>query len=145
MVVEWIGRWCRACCSAGLYALFAIGLSLMFGVMRLTNVGHGDLIILAAFGAFAIAQASGAPPWVAMLVLLPLAFGAGYALQRGVLNATLGKDPLPSLVATFGVSIVLQNLLLETFTADPRSLEAGALQTASIPLVDGLAVARCRC
>lgn len=139
-MIDWLSTLVQGVLLGGLYALFAIGLSLMFGVMRLTNVGHGDLIILASFTAFALAAGLGAHPALAALALLPLAFGAGYLLQKGVLNATLGKDPLPSLVATFGVSIVLQNLLLEVFTADPRSLEAGALQTASIPLAAGLNV-----
>jgi branched-chain amino acid transport system permease protein len=73
-------------------------------------------------------------------LLLPVSFGFGYALQRFVLNGTLGRDPLPSLVVTFGLSIVIQNLLLELFSADPRSIETGRLNTASIALPGGLAV-----
>jgi branched-chain amino acid transport system permease protein len=126
----------------GLYALFALGLSLMFGVMRLTNTAQGDFIVLAAFGAIAMVSAvaanssevAGAVPAVIALLLLPLAFAAGYALQRWVLNGTLGKDPLPSLVVTFGLSIVIQNALLEVFSADPRSLESGGLNTRSLEL-----------
>ena len=74
------------------------------------------------------------------MLLLPLAFGFGWLLQRGVLNGTLGRDPLPSLVVTFGLSIVIQNLLLELFSADPRSIETGGLATRSLALGDGLAV-----
>jgi branched-chain amino acid transport system permease protein len=131
----------------GLYALFALGQSLMFGVMRLTNTAQGDFIILAAFAAIAALAAIG--PLVdsaqlavvaVALLLLPVAFGAGYALQRGVLNGTLGKDPLPSLVATFGMSIVIQNALLELFSADPRSIETGGLNTASVALAGGVSV-----
>lgn len=118
----------------GLYALFALGLSLMFGVMRLTNTAHGDFIVLAAFGAIASTAALSWSPAGVALVLLPLAFGFGYAIQRWVLNGTLGKDPLPSLVVTFGLSIVIQNALLETFSADPRSLESGGLNLHSLPL-----------
>jgi branched-chain amino acid transport system permease protein len=118
----------------GLYALFALGLSLMFGVMRLTNTAQGDFIVLAAFGAIALGALVAAHPTVLGLLLLPVAFGAGYALQRWVLNGTLGKDPLPSLVVTFGLSIVIQNALLEVFSADPRSLDAGALATASLAI-----------
>jgi len=121
-----------------LYALFALGLSLMFGVMRLTNTAQGDLIVLAAFGA--IAGAAVVPLWLASLLLLPMSFGVGYALQRGVLNGTLGKDPLPSLVVTFGLSIVIQNALQEIFSADPRSLESGGLNTRSLALGEGFAV-----
>jgi branched-chain amino acid transport system permease protein len=122
----------------GLYALFALGLSLMFGVMRLTNTAQGDFIVLAAFGA--IAAAAVLPLSLAAPLLLPVSFGVGYALQRWVLNATLGKDPLPSLVVTFGLSIVIQNALLELFSADPRSLDSGGLNTQSVALADGLAV-----
>ncbi len=124
----------------GLYALFALGLSLMFGVMRLTNTAHGDLIVLAAFGAIAIAAQVAVHPTVTALLLLPVAFGVGYALQRFVLNGVLSKDPLPSLVVTFGLSIVIQNALLQIFSADPRSLEAGGLATQSVQLGDGLAI-----
>jgi branched-chain amino acid transport system permease protein len=124
----------------GLYTLFALGQSLMFGVMRLTNTAQGDFIILAAFAAIAGVSALGGMPWLAALALLPIAFGFGYLLQRYVLNGTLGRDPLPSLVVTFGLAIVIQNLLLELFSADPRSIEIGALATESIALTSDLSV-----
>ncbi len=125
----------------GLYTLFALGQSLMFGVMRLTNTAQGDFIILGAFAVIAGVSMTGASvPWGVVLAVLPLAFGFGYLLQRHVLNGTLGKDPLPSLVVTFGLSIVIQNLLLELFSADPRAIEVGALATASVPLGDALAL-----
>jgi len=124
----------------GLYALFALGLSLMFGVMRLTNTAQGDFIVLAGFAVIA------AVPWLAhstigaALAMLPVAFAVGYALQRWVLNGTLGRDPLPSLVVTFGLSIVIQNALLEVFSADPRSLDSGGFSTRSLQLGATLAV-----
>jgi len=131
----------------GLYCLFALGQSLMFGVMRLTNTAQGDFIMLGAFAAIAgmnalaaLGWSHGSAPFVVMLALLPLAFGFGYALQRWVLNGTLGRDPLPSLVVTFGLSIVIQNLLLELFSADPRSIETSGLNTASVALPAGLAI-----
>jgi branched-chain amino acid transport system permease protein len=131
----------------GLYCLFALGQSLMFGVMRLTNTAQGDFIMLGAFAAIAgisLVAAMGfdgaAMPWVVALALLPLAFGFGYGLQRTVLNGTLGKDPLPSLVVTFGLAIVIQNLLLELFSADPRSIETAGLNTQSVTLPGGMAV-----
>ena len=123
----------------GLYTLFALGLSLMFGVMRLTNTAHGDFIILAAFGALSLA-AMGLNPWLANVAVLPVAWVLGYCVQRYVLNQTLGKDPVPSLVVTFGLSIVIQNALLETFSADPRSIESGGLNTLSWALTDSLSV-----
>jgi branched-chain amino acid transport system permease protein len=125
----------------GLYSLFALGLSLMFGVMRLTNTAQGDFIVLGGFAAIAGVTSFALHPSLAALALLPVAFGAGYALQRFVLNGTLGKDPLPSLVVTFGLAIVIQNALLEVFSADPRSLAVGDLNTRSVavgPLTLGL-------
>jgi branched-chain amino acid transport system permease protein len=118
----------------GLYSLFALGLSLMFGVMRLTNTAQGDFIVLGGFAAIAGVATFGLQPALSALLLLPIAFGAGYAMQRFVLNGTLGKDPLPSLVVTFGLSIVIQNGLLETFSADPRSLDTGGLNIQSVSI-----------
>jgi branched-chain amino acid transport system permease protein len=143
-MIGWIDTIVQGVLLGGLYALFAMGQSLMFGVMRLTNVAHGDFIILAAFAAFSLAMAVGLPPgaapWMAMGLLLPIAFAAGYGLQRVVLNRTLGRDPLPSLVVTFGLAIVIQNLLQEVYSADPRSIESGGLNIDSISLGGGLAV-----
>ncbi|WP_209541960.1 branched-chain amino acid ABC transporter permease [Variovorax sp. 1615] len=125
----------------GLYTLFALGQSLMFGVMRLTNTAQGDFIILGAFAVIAgVSLAGDAAPWLVALAVLPVAFGFGYALQRWVLNGTLGKDPLPSLVVTFGLSIVIQNLLLELFSADPRAIETGGLGTRGLALGESLSL-----
>ncbi|SOD24263.1 amino acid/amide ABC transporter membrane protein 1, HAAT family [Variovorax sp. YR752] len=125
----------------GLYTLFALGQSLMFGVMRLTNTAQGDFIILGAFAVIAGVSLTGdAMPWLVALAVLPVAFSFGYALQRYVLNGTLGKDPLPSLVVTFGLSIVIQNLLLELFSADPRAIETGGLNTQGIALGDAMSL-----
>jgi branched-chain amino acid transport system permease protein len=123
----------------GLYTLFALGLSLMFGVMRLTNTAHGDFIILGAFGVLSLI-AAGLNIWLAGLLVLPIAFALGYWVQKYLLNQTLGKDPVPSLVVTFGLSIVIQNGLQELFSADPRSIESNGFNTASWTLPDGTAV-----
>ena len=136
--MEWISTILQGVMLGGLYALFAMGLSLMFGVMRLTNVAHGDFIIMTAFAAFAATASLGINLWIALLSLLPLAFAFGYGLQRGVLNGTLGDDPLPSLVVTFGLSIVIQNLLMEIFSADTRSISAMGLETKSLRLAENL-------
>ncbi|WP_031255843.1 branched-chain amino acid ABC transporter permease [Curvibacter lanceolatus] len=120
----------------GLYALFALGQSLIFGVMRLTNTAHGDFIILGAFIALSL-TILGVPPWFAWLITLPVAAALGYALQCYVLNSTLGRDPLPSLVVTFGLSVVVQNMLLEMFSADPRSIDTDGFNTLSwSPMAD---------
>lgn len=133
----------QAALLGGLYTLFALGQSLMFGVMRLTNTAHGDFIILAAFAAVAglmLVGTSGVATIAVVLGLLPVAFTFGWALQRFVLNGTLGRDPLPSLVVTFGLAIVIQNLLLQLFSADPRAIETGGFNTHGLQLPGGVSV-----
>jgi branched-chain amino acid transport system permease protein len=123
----------------GLYALFALGQSLIFGVMRMTNTAHGDFIILGSFIALS-AVMLGMSPWLALCVTLPITWLIGYVLQSYVLNGTLGKDPLPSLVVTFGLSIVVQNMLLELYSADPRAIDTQGFNALSWSLGDGIAV-----
>lgn len=133
--MEWISAIVQGILLGGLYALFAAGLSLIFGVMRLVNIAHGDLIIFAAYMALSTTMLLGVHPFVAVLIVVPLMAGLGYLLQRGLLNHTLGSDILPPLLVTFGLSVIIQNALLEVFTADPRKLNGGAIETASIDLV----------
>ena len=123
----------------GLYGLFALGLSLMFGVMRLTNTAHGDFIILGSFATLSVVS-TGLTPIQSVFVTLPVAWLMGYAMQRYVLNGTLGKDPLPSLVVTFGLSIVTQNFLLELFSADPRSIETDGFNTWGWAVTDSISI-----
>ena len=130
----WLDTIVQGILLGGLYALFAAGLSLVFGVMRLVNLAHGDLIVLAAFLILVLVSALGLSPFVAAAVALPLMFAVGWALQYLVLNRTLGPDILPPLLVTFGLSIVIQNALLEGFSADSRRISAGALETASVDL-----------
>ena len=118
----------------GLYTLFAAGLSLVFGIMRLVNLAHGDLIVLAAYLVLALVGSLGLNPFIAALIAAPMMFGFGWALQRLVLNRVLGPDILPPLLVTFGLSIVLQNGLLMGVSADNRRIPAGALETASVDL-----------
>jgi branched-chain amino acid transport system permease protein len=139
-MIGWLDTLLQGLMLGGLYALFAMGLALMFGVMRLVNIAHGDFIVLAAFVAVGLVAATGMPAALAATLVLPVMVVAGYGLQRGVLNRTLGKDILPPLLVTFGLSIVIQNLLLELFSADSRSLGAGGLETQSLRLAEDLAV-----
>ncbi len=133
-MIEWTGAIVQGVLLGGLYALFAAGLSLIFGVMRLVNIAHGDLIILAAYLGLSTTVMLGVHPFVALLVVVPVMAGLGYVLQRGVLNQTLGPDILPPLLVTFGLSVIIQNALLEGYTADPRKLPGGAIETASVDL-----------
>ena len=132
--MNWLDTILQGVLLGGLYALFAAGLSLVFGIMRLVNLAHGDLIILAAFLILFLVSALGLNPFLAALIAAPLMFAAGWALQFLLLNRTLGRDILPPLLVTFGLSIVIQNGLLEGFTADSRRISAGTLETASLPL-----------
>ncbi|MBV8696624.1 MAG: branched-chain amino acid ABC transporter permease [Bradyrhizobium sp.] len=124
----------------GLYALFAAGLSLIFGVMRLVNLAHGDLIVLAAFVILVVAEKLGLDPFAAVLVAAPILFAIGFVLQHVLLNRTLGRDLLPPLLVTFGLSIIIQNGLLQLFSADSERLRSGAIETASIALGGGIAI-----
>ena len=136
----WINIIIQGILVGGLYTLFAAGLSLIFGVMRLVNIAHGDLIVGVAFLAWSVVYATGMHPLASLVLVIPLAMVFGYALQKFILNRTLGKDILPPLLVTFGLSVILQNGLLELFTADSRKLQAGALETASFPLLPGVAI-----
>jgi branched-chain amino acid transport system permease protein len=138
--VVWLDVIAQGILLGGLYALFATGLSLIFGVMRLVNLAHGDFSILAAFIAVVAVQTLELNPLVALVVVAPVMAGVGYALQRLVLNRLLGRGILPAVLVTFGLSIVIQNGLLETFSADSHRLNPGGIETASLPLGGGLAV-----
>jgi len=139
-MLEWLDTIIQGVLLGGLYSLFAAGLSLIFGIMRLVNLAHGDLIVLAAFAILALATWFGFDPFLAALLAMPAMFAAGFALQHVLLNRTLGRDLLPPLLVTFGLSIIIQNGLLEAFTADSRRLRLGAIETASIHLGGNLAI-----
>jgi branched-chain amino acid transport system permease protein len=139
-MTDWLDALIQGVLLGGLYALFAAGLSLMFGVMRLVNLAHGDLIVLAAFAILVVAGKLGLDPFVAVLVAGPILFVIGYTLQHVLLNRTLGRDLLPPLLVTFGLSIIIQNGLLQLFSADSQRLRSGAIETASIPIGGGIAV-----
>lgn len=139
-MTEWINVIVQGILLGGLYALFATGLSLSFGVMRLINMAHGDLIILSAYLAFAVVQPLGINPFYMILLIVPLMALFGYVLQRLILNKTLGNDILAPLLVTFGMSIIVQNLLLEIFSADFRGLNAGAVEVESITLGSDIAI-----
>jgi len=138
--VAWVDTILQGILLGGLYALFATGLSLIFGVMRLVNLAHGDFSILAAFIAVVAVETLDLNPLLALIVVAPVMAGAGYALQRLVLNRLLGRGVLPAVLVTFGLSIVIQNALLEIFSADSHRLNPGGIETASLPLGGGLAV-----
>ena len=130
--MDWVNALVQGTLLGGLYALFAAGLSLIFGIMRLVNIAHGDLIVLGSYLGLVVVTATGMHPLLALIVAVPVMAALGYVLQRGILNQTLGDDLLPPLLVTFGLSVIIQNALLEGFTADPQKMNAGAVETASV-------------
>jgi branched-chain amino acid transport system permease protein len=138
--VQWLNAIIQGILLGGLYALIAAGLSLVFGVMRLVNLAHGDLSILAAFLVAAVVDAYGVNAWVGLLIVVPLMFVLGYLLQLLLLNRTIESGVLAPLLVTFGLAIILQNALLEVFSADSRGLDAGSIETESIRVTDEIAV-----
>ncbi len=136
----WVNAVIQGILQGGLYALFATGLSLAFGVMRFVNLAHGDLAILAAFFTLSLSNTLHLNPLVALLIVLPVAFVVGYLLQRLVFDRVTGVDPAFQIVATFGLGIVIQNLLLEKYTADTQGLNAGSIETASIRINDTISI-----
>ena len=139
-MIGWLDTIIQGVLLGGLYALFAAGLSLIFGIMRMVNLAHGDLIILAAFAILAIANALGLSPFLAVLIALPIMSLVGFLLQHILINRTLGRDLLPPLLVTFGLSIIIENSLLEAFSADSQRLRVGTIETQSINLGGGIAV-----
>lgn len=138
--MQWVNTVAQGMLLGGLYALYGTGLSLTFGVMRLVNLTHGDMIVVAAYLALLAGQFLGLSPWLSLLVVVPLLFGLGYVLQRGILNPTLGRGVLPPIIITFGLSVIVQNVLQLGFTADTQGLDAGPIEVASIPVAPGIAL-----
>ena len=129
--MDWINSIVQGILLGGLYAMIAAGLSLIFGVMRLVNIAHGDLIILAAYLGLTVTMALGIYPLLALVIVVPVMAVIGYVLQRVVLNNTLSDDILPPLLVTFGLSVIIQNSLLEIYSFDPQKLDSGSFGTAS--------------
>lgn len=139
-MIEWVDTLIQGALLGGLYALFALGLSITYGVMRLVNIAHGDFIVLSAYLALVPVSMLGMHPFTTILPVALAMFVLGYLIQRLLLNRTLGPDILPPLLVTFGLSILIQNGLLESFTADARALQVGDLATASLHLGEKLSV-----
>jgi branched-chain amino acid transport system permease protein len=132
--MEWVNIILQGVLLGGLYGMFAAGLSLIFGVMRLVNIAHGDFIVLAAYVALVVTETLGIGPLTSLILVAPFMAAIGYALQRLILNKTLGDDLLPPMIVTFGLSVIIQNGLQELFTADSRRLMAGSIEIASFDL-----------
>jgi branched-chain amino acid transport system permease protein len=139
--MTWVNAVVQGILLGGLYALFACGLSLMFGVMRIVNLAHGDFAVLASFAAYSVLSATPVGVLGATLIVLPLFAAFGYLVQRGLIQRSLAVGPLSTLLVTFGMSVVIQNVLLQVYSADTRSLNPGALVSASLRITGQLSVA----
>lgn len=116
----------------GLFALFACGLSLMFGVMEVINLAHGDVAVAAVYLAIVLIPATHiAAIWIFVLVV-PVFVVGGYLLQRLLFQQSLGSGPITTLLVSFGLSVVLENVLLEVFMANSQSLNIGSLVSGSV-------------
>ncbi len=138
--MDWVNIIVQGILVGGLYALFATGLSLMFGIMRLVNIAHGDLIVLAAYLALVVVSLLGVHPLLALVVVIPVMGFLGYFLQKFMLNRTLGDDILPPVLVTFGLSVIIQNTLLELFSSDSQRLTTGGLDMATLRLSDDISI-----
>lgn len=129
--MSWVNAVIQGLLLGGQYALIACGLSLTFGVMRIVNLAHGDLAVCGAYLALVLTSALGVPVWVTLPLVLPAAFAAGVVLQVLLFGRALRHGELASVLVTFGLSVMIENLLLVKYTSDPRGLPAGALGLAS--------------
>jgi branched-chain amino acid transport system permease protein len=118
----------------GLYGLFGLGLAFAFGIMRIVNIAHGEFIVLGAYLGASILSVAPLPlPLVILLVAL-VTFGVGWALQTTMLNRMIGPNPVPAMVATMGLSIIIRNALVATFGADIRAIDIGPLQDQGVSI-----------
>ena len=132
--MKWLDALIQGVLLGGMYAQYALGMALMFGVMRIVNIAHGDLVVLLALIGISASVFFGLGPLPLVLLLVPLAAVIGWSLQKFVLNKVVSADSLPSLIATFGLSIALQNLMLEIWSADTRSMSGGGIEAASVDI-----------
>jgi branched-chain amino acid transport system permease protein len=130
--MTWVNDILQGIFLGGAYALTAVGLSLMFGVMRMVNLAHGDLAVCGTYLATTVMAAFGVPLWIAMLIMVPLAFLLGLVLQLSLFGRALRSGTTAPLLVTFGLSVLIENLLLQTYSANTRGVPAGNLDVAAV-------------
>lgn len=138
MAAVWVNQIIQGILLGGLYTLFASGLSLSAGVLRFVNIAHGDFIVLACYVLLLLTTSLGLNPVVATLIVLPIAFFFGFALQRFLLQRVVGENVLLVILVTFGLSIIIQNGLLEGFGPNTQKISGGWMETATVPLGHGI-------
>jgi branched-chain amino acid transport system permease protein len=133
--MAWVNAIIQGILTGGLYALFACGLSLMFGVMKVVNLAHGDLAVIGGYVAVGIITVTHVPVLWSFVIVVPLMAVLGYVLQRTIIQASLDRSILTTLMVTFGLSVVIENGLLQFFTANSRGIGTGnAFITSSFSL-----------
>jgi branched-chain amino acid transport system permease protein len=130
--MTWVNAVIQGILQGGIYALIACGLSLTFGVMRIVNLAHGDLAVCGAYLALVISTGLGVPVWYTLPLVLPAAFLAGMALQFLLFDRALRGGDFATVLVTFGLSVMIENLLQVGATANDRSLNTGAIGVASL-------------
>jgi len=132
--MTWVNDVLQGIFLGGAYALTAVGLSLMFGVMRMVNLAHGDLAVCGTYLATTVMAAFGVPLWVALLLMVPMAFVIGLLLQLSLFGRALRSGVTAPLLVTFGLSVIIENLLLQVYSANTRGVPAGNLDVAAVHL-----------
>ena len=129
----WVETIINGILYGGLYGLLGVGLALIVGVMRVVNLSHGEFIVLSAFiGVSLVGVLPGVHPLVLLLPVAAIAFGLGFVLQAALINRVVTRpDPFAAILLTFGVAVVMRNLMVEIYGADLRHLQAGQLALAS--------------
>jgi branched-chain amino acid transport system permease protein len=123
--MTWVNAIIQGVLTGGLYALFACGLSLMFGVMKVVNLAHGDLAVVAGYIAVGVITVTHIPVLWSFIIVVPVMAVLGYVLQRTLIQSSLDRGVLTTLIVTFGLSIVIENGLLQFFTANTRGIGSG--------------------
>jgi branched-chain amino acid transport system permease protein len=139
--MSWVNAVIQGVLTGGLYALFACGLSLMFGVMKVINLSHGDLAVVAGYVAVGLIAVTRIPAVWSFVLVVPVMAAAGYVLQRTLLQAALDRSVLTTLLVTFGLSVVIENALLQFFSANSHSLNIGSLVSDSFHIGSQVSVA----
>ncbi len=139
--MSWVDAVVQGVLLGGLFALFACGLSLMFGVMEVINLAHGDIAVAAGYLAVVLVPLTHIPALWIFILVVPVFTVGGYVMQRGVLQRTVESGPLTTLLVTFGLAIVLENVLLEVFTGNSHSLDLGSFVSDSIRITSEIQVA----
>jgi len=138
--VVWLNAVVQGVLLGGLYALLAAGLSLMFGVMRIVNLAHGVLAVVAAYMGYFLVDKLHWPAFLTLIIVIPAMAAIGYLLQLALLNPSLGRGGLAPILVTFGLAVVITNLLQQFFSADTHSIQTGAIATDSIRINDDISI-----